>query len=61
LHDGSVGSLEEMFDPARLTDTHEPGGFTPPDRPTRAIPGHEFGLKLTLEERAELIAFLRTL
>jgi hypothetical protein len=61
LHDGSVASLEEMFDPDRLTDTHEPGGFTPPGMPTRAIRGHEFGLKLTLEERAELIAFLRTL
>jgi hypothetical protein len=61
LHDGSVGSLEEMFDPVRLTDAHKPGGFTPPDAPTRAIRGHEFGLELTPEERAELIAFLRTL
>src|SRR6185295_12792267 len=24
LHDGSVGSLEEMFDPERVLDTHEP-------------------------------------
>jgi mono/diheme cytochrome c family protein len=61
LHDGSVGSLEEMFDPDRLSDTHEPGGFTPPGSPTRAIRGHEFGLTLTAEERAQLIAFLRTL
>jgi len=56
-----VGSLEEMFDTDRLTDTHVPGGFTPPGQPNRAIRGHEFGLELTLEERAELIAFLRTL
>src|SRR5690606_1867188 len=61
LHDGSVASLEEMFDPDRLLDTHEPGGFTPPGTPARAIRGHEFGLKLTRKERAELIAFLRTL
>ena len=61
LHDGSVGSLEEMFDPDRLADTHEPGGFTPPGQPKRAIRGHEFGLERTLEERAALIAFLRTL
>ena len=61
LHDGSVGSLEEMFDPARLSDAHQPGGFTPPGVPTRAIRGHEFGLELTLDERAALIAFLRTL
>ena len=61
LHDGSVASLEEMFDPDRLKDTHIPGGFTPPDKPQRAIKGHEFGLKLDVEERKQLIAFLRTL
>jgi len=61
LHDGSVGSLEEMFDPDRLEDTHEPGGFTPPGMPRRAIRGHEFGLDLSAEERAKFIAFLRTL
>jgi len=61
LHDGSVASLEEMFDPDRLRETHMPGGFTPPDKRQRAIKGHEFGLKLTAEERHQLIAFLRTL
>ncbi len=61
LHDGSVGSLEEMFDPDRLLDSHAPQGFTPPGMPQRAIRGHEFGLKLAPEEREQLIAFLRTL
>jgi hypothetical protein len=61
LHDGSVASLEEMFDPDRLAETHTPGGFTPPGKPQRAIKGHEFGLKLGPEERKQLIAFLRTL
>jgi mono/diheme cytochrome c family protein len=61
LHDGSAGSLEEMFDPDRLLDTHEPKGFTPPGVPQRAIRGHEFGLKLPPDEREQLIAFLRTL
>jgi hypothetical protein len=61
LHDGSVASLEEMFDPDRLSPEHEPKGFTPPGVPRRAVPGHEFGLKLAPDERAELIAFLRTL
>jgi hypothetical protein len=61
LHDGSAASLEEMFDPGRLSETHKPGGFTPPDKPQRAIVGHEFGLKLKPEERKQLIAFLRTL
>ena len=44
-----------------LLDTHEPTGFTPPGVRERAIRGHEFGLKLPPDERAQLIAFLRTL
>jgi len=61
LHDGSAASLEEMFDPDRLKETHRPGGWTPPATPTRAIKGHEFGLRLEPGEREQLIAFLRTL
>jgi len=61
LHDGSVASLEEMFDPDRLKDTHSPGGWNPPGVKTRAIPGHEFGLALNVDERHQLLAFLRTL
>jgi hypothetical protein len=61
LHDGSASSLEEMFDPARLRDSHVPGGFRPPSVESRAIKGHEFGLKLVPAERGQLIAFLRTL
>ena len=58
LHDGSAASLDEMFDPARLSDTHVPGGWLPPGMKTRAITGHEFGLKLNPTEREQLIAFL---
>jgi hypothetical protein len=61
LHDGSVASLEEMFDPDRLKETHVAGGYSPPGVKTRAIAGHEFGLGLSSREREELIAFLRTL
>ena len=61
LHDGSAASLEEMFDPDRLKDEHVPGGWTPLDTKTRAIPGHPFGLTLRGEEREQLIAFLRSL
>ena len=61
LHDGSAASLEEMFDPDRLKEDHVPGGWLPPDAKTRAIRGHEFGLKLPPPERERLIAFLRTL
>jgi len=61
LHDGSVASLEEMFDPERLKETHVPGGWSPPGVKSRAIKGHEFGLALQPAEREQLIAFLRTL
>jgi hypothetical protein len=61
LHDGAVGSLEEMFDPGRLRDDHVRGGFAPPGVTAAAIPGHEYGLDLAPDERAQLIAFLRTL
>jgi len=61
LHDGSVATLEEMFDPDRVKDIHHPGGWSLPGTSTRAIKGHDFGLDLEPGERAQLIAFLRTL
>jgi cytochrome c peroxidase len=61
LHDGSVASLEEMFNPDRVKDTHVPGGFVPAGMKTHAIKGHEFGLKLSAVEKGQLIAFLRSL
>jgi hypothetical protein len=61
LHDGAVGSLEEMFDPDRLNDTHVPDGWLAPGKTTQAIPGHVFGLRLQPTERQQLVAFLRTL
>jgi mono/diheme cytochrome c family protein len=51
LHDGSTASLEEMFDPDRLKETHVPGGFSPVGVNARAIKGHEFGLNLKPTER----------
>jgi hypothetical protein len=61
LHDGSVASLEEMFDPDRLEETHVPGGWSQPGTNHRAIRGHEFGLRLKADERQQLLAFLRTI
>jgi hypothetical protein len=61
LHDGSIVTLEELFDPNRLNDDFVPGGWIPLGQKTRAIRGHRFGLRLTPAERAQLIAFLRTL
>jgi hypothetical protein len=61
LHDGSVTTLEEMFDPARLAAEYEPKGWNPPGVTKRAVPGHTFGLSLTAAEKRDLLAFLRSL
>jgi len=61
LHDGSVASLEEMFDPARLNADYEPKGWNPPGVARRAVPGHRFGLSLKHDEKSALLAFLRSL
>jgi cytochrome c peroxidase len=61
LHDGSIANLEEMFDPGRLKQDHEPGGYKEPGVTKRAIPGHPFGLALSAEDKSALLAFLRSL
>ena len=61
LHDASMSSLEEMFDPARLNTEYEPKGWNPPGVTTRSVPGHIFGLSLNTEDRSALLAFLRSL
>jgi hypothetical protein len=61
LHDASVASIEEIFDPARLREDHVPGGWKGPGVKTRAIRGHSFSLRLPAEEKADLFAFLRSL
>jgi hypothetical protein len=61
LHDGSLASLEEMFAPARLDADYQSRGWNPPDTTSRAISGHTFGLALATEDKAALLAFLRSL
>jgi hypothetical protein len=60
-HDGSVTSLDEWFNPERQRDDYIPSGFKGYKVTHRAVPGHEFGLKLSVEDKAALIAFLKTL
>jgi RoxA-like, cytochrome c-like len=60
-HNGSVATLEDWFDPRRLRDDYVPTGWKGAGVKTRAVKGHEFGLKLSAEEKRALIAFLRTL
>jgi hypothetical protein len=60
-HNGSVATLEDWFDRARLRDDYVPTGFLGHDRKTRAVRGHEFGMDLSDNDKRALIAFLRTL
>jgi hypothetical protein len=60
LHDGSIGTLEEMFNPARLTDGFRSSNWNAVT-PAHAVTGHPFGLALEAADRAALIAFLKTL
>jgi hypothetical protein len=57
-HTGSADTLEEWFDPARLKEDYVPKGYHRGPGPIR---GHEFGLKLSSEDKQALIAFLKTL
>jgi hypothetical protein len=61
-HSGSVANLEDWFDPKRLDPGYVPTGWKgPTGTTTRAVKGHEFGLDLSESDRADLIAFLKTL
>lgn len=61
MHDGSLTSLEEMFDPARVKPDYVPKGWKGPDEDRRGVAGHTFGLGLNEEDRRALLAFLRSL
>jgi hypothetical protein len=60
-HNGAAATLEDWFDPIRLSPEYLPTGFKGYDGKTRSIPGHPFGLQLSPAERKDLIAFLKTL
>ena len=60
-HNGSVATLEDWFDPRRLGDDYVPTGWKGYGKKTRAVRGHEFGLRLSADDKTALIAFLKTL
>jgi len=60
-HNGSVATLEDWFDPRRLSADYVPTGWKGYGVTTRAVPGHEFGLKLPSDDKRALIAYLKTL
>ena len=56
LHDGTVPTVDALFDPARITPSfadrlHGPG----------AVPGHLYGLDLSDADRAALVAYVASL
>ncbi|MCA9704430.1 MAG: hypothetical protein KDK70_01125 [Myxococcales bacterium] len=60
-HSGFVASLSDWFDPLRLHEDYVPSGWKGPGVTHRAVPGHSYGLDLSAEDRAALVAFLLTL
>ncbi len=55
LHQGTVPTLEDLLDPARLRPEYDRG-----TRGAGAIGGHAFGTSLPADDRAALVAYLRT-
>jgi hypothetical protein len=61
-HDGGCVTLEDWFDPRRLEDDYIPmGSVGSPGVKTTPVTVHEFGLKLSVDDKHALLAFLRTL
>ena len=60
FHDGSIGSLEELFSPDRLTPNFRSSNWSA-SMPSHSVAGHPFGLDLNAADRAALIKFLKTL
>jgi hypothetical protein len=60
-HSDWCATLEGWFDPDRVDEDYVPSGFKPYDAKTYSVKGHPFGLDLSAEEKADLIAFLKTL
>lgn len=60
LHDGSIGSMEELFDPVRLNPDFRSSNWSKWTEP-HAVKGHPFGLTLPADDRSALVAFLKTL
>lgn len=60
-HSGSVAALEDWFDARRLKNDYVPTGFKAYGLKTHAVPGHQFGLGLSPEDKKALLTFLKTL
>jgi len=55
FHDGTVATLADLFDPARLR-----ADFTRGARGPGPVPGHAYGTQLPATDRSALVAYLQT-
>lgn len=60
-HSGAVATLEDWLDPRRVRRDYVPTGFRPYGQGAGGVPGHEYELRLSADERRALLAFLKTL
>lgn len=61
LHDGHLKTLEDMFDPARLSPNYIPTYFKPLGVERMAVLGHPFGMELGADDKKALVAFIKSL
>ena len=61
LHGGYLANLEDMFDSTRFNEDYIPTGYKPPWAQHMAVKGHPFGTTLNKEDKAALLAFIRSL
>ena len=61
VHNGTIATLDDWFDPRRLRADYVPTGYRAYGVKQRPVPGHPFGLSLKADDKRALIAFLRTL
>ena len=61
LHDGSLATLEDLFDKRRLSEDYIPTYFKPWGTKHMAVPGHPFGMDLKEDEKKALVAFVKSL
>ncbi|WP_228850911.1 hypothetical protein [Aegicerativicinus sediminis] len=61
LHNGSIRSLEELLNAARLKDDYQPKGFFPAWKKVGPVLGHPFGLDLAENDKKALISYLKSL
>jgi hypothetical protein len=60
-HNGEVATLEDWFDVHRLDENYVRTGYRGYNLKSSAVPGHEYGLDISPEEKQALITFLKTL